>query len=168
MAIEALTLDLIDKGRAIVNVDFRERGGDRLTWRLDTKTPQRPRAYTYDIAGGRHRRLYLERFVTNVPPGKFVRFRNGNTLDCRRANLEVVDRRSEIMAHENARRQAWALEEVNAFKACPQRRRIEGWRLWCEGYPVEEIARLMGCSAKEAGTDLAAMAADPLAAESAL
>ena len=36
----------------------------------------------------------LQRFIiTNVPPGHIVRFKNENSLDCRKENLAVVDKR---------------------------------------------------------------------------
>ena len=68
-------------------------------WRLDTTTTNRPRAFAWvprKKPGKGSRKLFLEKLITKVGFKGFVRFRNGNTLDCRRANLERVANEWEI------------------------------------------------------------------------
>lgn len=140
------------------------RNGD---WRLSAKTRYRARAYTpndpakYPVFP---RRLYLERLITGAPLGKYVRFKNSNTLDCRRANLDVVDQRSDVARHDVERRKEWMLDEQARYPSIiPERRRVDAWRLVCLGYTFEEISRELGCTMSDAGGDVVAVLGDPLA-----
>jgi HNH endonuclease/AP2 domain len=54
--------------------------------------------------GQRYRTVYLHREVMSpIPPGYEVIFRNGDRLDCRRANLRVVSRQEARRQHRRAR-----------------------------------------------------------------
>jgi hypothetical protein len=96
MANDGLIINLEPTGRAIVDGDIEDTDAELLTWRLDTRTLYRPRAYSYVPYKGKKLKVYLERFVMKAPRNRFVRFRNGVTLDCRKANLEIVSSRSEV------------------------------------------------------------------------
>ena len=128
----------------------------RFTWRLDDRTHLRPRAFTWNTHGllpGFPEKLYLERLVTKAPQGKYVRFLNLNTLDCRRANLEVVMLRSDTFLHDRHLRDQWESREV-MVQDVPQRRRLEGWRLWCEGFEPAEIARQLASNRRLIAADI--------------
>lgn len=156
------------KAFAVVDTDLWEalhlRRGD---WRLDAKTAGRPRAYTPNSTGrfrGFPERLYLERLISNAPQGKFVRFKNFNTLDCRRANLEVVDWRSEVWREDVERRHQWETDEVAPNgRATANRLLVDAWRHWCHGKSLEASMRTLRRTREDVGAALLAMATDPLA-----
>lgn len=84
-------------------------------WRLCTTTRGRPRAFTYAKTDMGTRKLYLERLVSNAARGRFVKFRNGNTLDCRTGNLEVVKERVEVFREDAVRKQRRALQRARLY-----------------------------------------------------
>src|SRR4030042_2949877 len=43
-----------------------------------------------------NRRIYMHRFITSCPDGQEVNHINGNTLDNRRSNLEIVDKKTNL------------------------------------------------------------------------
>ena len=143
--IDARPIDLAPRGMAIVDPEVEDVFA-RFAWQLDERTYQRPRAFMWNTKGlvpGYPKKLYLERLVSKAPKGRYVRFLNLNTLDCRRANLEVVKWRRDTFLHDRWQREQWALEEIMGGIS-PQRRRLDAWLLWCEGYGPAEIARQLG------------------------
>lgn len=103
--------------------------------------------------------------MTKARIGRYVRFRNGVTLDCRKANLEIVKWRSAVALIDQQRRMDWKVEEAGGFKTSPQRRRTEAWLMWCEGMEPGQIAKAMYSSLRTIKQDIVAMAGNPLAAE---
>ena len=163
---EAVVVELLDGGMAIVDPELEAEVG-RHCWRLDTKTRSRPRAFIYYQKGAGSRKLYLERFVTEAPNGKFVLFLNRNTLDCRRGNLVIVEWRRELFVPDEIQRAEWELEEASSRVINPQRRREDAWRMWCESDRadnIEKIAAWLRSDARAIKQDLRAMAGDPLGA----
>jgi len=169
------TVPLVGTGRsrdrcnafAVVDRDVYDSGLLRRgSWRLNDRTCYRPRAYTPNHRvryRGFPGTLYLERLIANAPIGKFVRFKNGNTLDCRRANLQLVDQRSDVARDDCQQRVAWRYEEMTTGVISPERRRTDAWRLTCEGYTFEAISRDLRCTLRDASRDVLAVLADPLA-----
>lgn len=135
---DAIAVELLPQGMAVVDPDLEDEVR-RYRWHLDTRTLNRPRAFMYYRKGGGSRRLYLERLVTAAPKGKFVRFLNRNTLDCRRANLAVVNLRRDTFHLDWVQRREWEIEEIASGVINPQRRREDAWRLWCEGDVADDF-----------------------------
>lgn len=161
---DAVAVEFLPEGMAIVDPDFEAKVSE-LRWRLDTKTRSRPRGFIYYRKGAGSRKLYLERFVTEAPCDKFVRFLNRNPLDCRRANLVIVDWRRELFVPDETQRAEWELEEAGPRVINPQRRREDAWRLWCErdrADNIEKIAAPLRSDTKTIKQDLLDMAGDPL------
>ncbi len=78
----------------------------RYRWSLSGRA--RPRR-AERLPGGRQRAIFLSRSVVGVPPGdpRQVWHVNGDSLDCRRSNLTVVDpallrRRPSLLTHARA------------------------------------------------------------------
>lgn len=80
------------KGDYEVKIDAEdlERVIARGRWNLVTAHGRYYYATTY--SGGANAKTYLHRFLTNAPKGRsvMVDHLNGDTLDCRKANLRVV------------------------------------------------------------------------------
>ena len=165
ISMDAITVSLEPRGMAIVDPELEDIVA-RLSWRLDARTYQRSRAFTWNTKGlltGFPKRLYLERLVMKAPEGKYVRFLNLNTLDCRRANLEVVKWRKDTFIHDRWQRHQWELQQTLGQEV-PQYRRLETWRLWCKGSGLAEIARQLAADKMLIIADLKAMAEDPYGA----
>jgi hypothetical protein len=57
----------------------------QYSWAFDGRN-----AYRWRVVAGQARRCYLAHAVLGCPAGRGVLFRNGDPLDCRRANLAPV------------------------------------------------------------------------------
>ena len=156
----AIAIDLLPQGMASVDADL-EAEVEELCWRLNPKTRSRPRAFMYNRKGSGSRRLYLERFVTKAPKGKFVRFLNRNTLDCRRANLEIVDCRRELLLPDQTKRMEWEIEEIPSGVINPQRCREDAWRMFCQGDRIADIASTPKSEMRLIWQDIREMAVEP-------
>lgn len=49
-----------------------------------------PRPFTYVKKDGKYRQLRLARAITKAPEGLYPKHLNGNALDCRMENMELV------------------------------------------------------------------------------
>lgn len=54
-----------------------------------------PRPFTYVKKDGKERQLRLARIITKAPDGMYPKHINGNALDCRRENMELVSWRDD-------------------------------------------------------------------------
>jgi len=157
---DAIAIELFPQGMACVDADLGVEV-EKLFWRLNNKTRSRPRAFIYHRKGSGSRRLYLERFVTKAPKDKFVRFLNRNTLDCRSANLEIVDSRRELLLPDQTQRTKWKNEEIASGVINLQRRREDAWRIFCQGKEISDIAYMLNSKMGVIWQDIREMAVEP-------
>lgn len=75
---------------AIVDEEDFEKFGHQV-WHVTGREPYMYARRAYRPERGTWAHLLLHRQIANAPPGAQVRFRNGNTLDCRKANLRVIE-----------------------------------------------------------------------------
>lgn len=57
-----------------------------------------PRPYTIVKKNRKRRQLRLARIITKAPEGRYPKHLNGNFLDCRRGNIELVSWRDDAGA----------------------------------------------------------------------
>jgi len=75
---------IIDKSNSV--------GIRQFAWRVH-KSHSREYAIRKICRAGRERLIFLHRWLTHCPPGMSVHHINGNTLDNRRDNLQIVNPR---------------------------------------------------------------------------
>lgn len=106
-------MKVIELTKGFVCVISREdfRSVSRLKWHVHFsrgKGKKEGRPYARTTIRGKH--IYLHRFLTNAPSSMHVDHMNGQTLDCRRGNLEIVTH------EENQKRRATRKESRKASK----------------------------------------------------
>jgi len=135
-------------------------------WKINTATLYRPRAFAWVKNKGSTWPcpVQMERLCCDWEAGTFIRHRNGNTLDCRRANLELVGDKLGTFRADHEQRESWDVAAAAGI-ATPDRLPIEAWRLWCQGREVPQVADLLRATVKDTADALSRMWADPLASE---
>lgn len=132
----ACELKLVNSGRvALVDINDYMRLA-RYSWRLEGGYVRR-----VHLIGGERARLPLSHAVLGVPSGRFVRFRNGDALDCRRANLRLGDEGQIRVGTSSTRRSPYQVVVS-----------IDNKKYFCGGWPTlehaHEVRRLVAEAAR--------------------
>jgi len=68
----------------------------RYRWYMPkTQYAGAPRPYTIVRNGGKYRQLRLARIIMKASDGLYPKHLNGNVLDCRRGNIELISRKDD-------------------------------------------------------------------------
>ncbi len=94
----------------------------KYNWRLTNDNFKQ-----YLITNIKGKQVMLHRFILNPPKGKLVRFKNDNTFDCRKENLEIISR--ELCSRGNKKiRYRKGKKCTSVFKGVHFYKKNEKWR----------------------------------------